>query len=133
MFEPTLQENFEKIFLIPKVSYDDPGENPEQECLFIRVDDSNPKISDKKEIYRVVGQGQVWAQTAKMPLGYFMRKINNCDPALKKDLFFSKIDQNEKVVDNIVKRTFDFVFLFSAQIDPSLGEISEVALQIQED
>lgn len=127
-FETELKRRFQEIFRLKNTTFSKPGETEEQETLFIQVNESNPKISFKKEIYRVVGQGIVFAEVEKMPAGYFAKAIQMAPHELTKDFSFLKVDQSQDTFANIVRRSFDFVFLYSRQYDPNQGELTQVEI-----
>lgn len=129
MFEPELLSRFKQIFDFPKTSFQDPGESLEQEHLFIEVEQANANISDVRQVYKVTGQAYVHVQGDKLPFGYFAKRIAAAPLELTANLFFSSIDDSTKLYGNIVRRSFDFVFLFESQYDPRKGTITSVILQ----
>lgn len=129
MFENSLKEKFETIFEISKVTYDQPGESKEQECLFINVEKCLNKVVDGHFYCRVRGKGFVFAQAGKIPFGYFSKKINKSDPALTKDLHFSEIEESENLYENIVQRSFTFVYFFNSQYNPVVGNIEDIEIE----
>jgi len=127
-FESELKRRFQEIFRMKNTTFDMPGESQEQETLFIQVQESNPKISPKKEIYFVKGTGIVFAEVEKMPAGYLAKAIQKAPHELTKDFSFHKVDQSQETFRNIVRRSFDFVFLYSRQYDPNQGELTSVEI-----
>ena len=127
--ESRLTELFKKIFDFKDVSFDAPGDNREQEKLFIEVELCRTKVVDKREIARVQGKATVFANAGKLPLGYFSKCID-AHPAETKDLFFFEIEDNTRMYENIVQRGFSFVYLFDSQYDPDLGIINEVNIEV---
>lgn len=135
MFEESLQEKLKAIFDFKKVTFSRPnktedGEAPEQECLFIEVENPRCKLSDKKQIARVTGKAIVYASADKMPFGYFAKKIAAADPANTKDLFFSDIEANSRTFQDIVQRGFSFVYFFNSQYDPAIGSITSITTEV---
>jgi hypothetical protein len=133
MFKSELQECLKRIFDFKKVSFDIPGESQEQECLFVRVDKCNAHISDGKELARVEGELIAYANSDKLPHGYFLKAIDRAAAADVKKFFFHDIEASSVVTNNIVRRSTNFVFFYQAQYDPELGTITSVELQQSED
>jgi hypothetical protein len=127
MFEKALADKFKTIFDFKKVRYDRPSEEtPEQQVLFIQVDDPHVTIKAGKQIARVAGQATVFAEAEQLPFGYIAKRIAGADRDLTKDLYFFDIDQNARTFVNIVQRSFSFVFFFNSQYDPETGTITSV-------
>lgn len=132
MFEKALAEKFKTIFDFKKVRYDRPSEEtPEQQTLFVQIDESRAIIKSKKQLTRVAGQATVFAEAEQLPFGYFAKRIAKADTDLTKDLFFFEVDQNTRQFVNIVQRSFSFVFFFNSQYDPDVGIINEVTFEEQ--
>lgn len=130
MFEKALTEKFQKIFGLKKVRFDLPAEEaPEQECLFIQVDQPNVTVKSKSARARVVGQATVFGSADKIPFGFFAKRIAKADAELTKDLYFFEVEQNTRQFVNIVQRSFSFVFFFNSQYDPEVGTIESVNFQ----
>lgn len=130
MFEKALSDKFKTIFDFKKVRYDRPSEEtPEQQVLFIQVDEPHCQIKDGRQLARVAGQATVLAEAEQLPFGYFAKRIASADKEVTKDLFFFDIDQNSRTYMNIVQRSFSFVFFFNSQYDPDTGTITSVTFE----
>lgn len=132
MFEQELADKFKRIFDFKKVTYDDPGESNEQEGLFINVESPHFVIKDGVAKARIEGQAYVFANTMKLPFGYFSKAIAKANPADTRKLFFFEIEDNTPRYRNIVQRGFSFVYFFSGQYDPDLGNIESVTFTNEE-
>ncbi len=128
MFEKTLADKFKKIFEFKKVTFDDPSDSKEQNCLFIDVEVPHNKILDGKVIARVTGKATVYAPANELPFGYFAKKIAKALGPDTKDLFFFDVEHNARLYENIVERSFSFVYFFSGQYDPSTGTITTLSI-----
>jgi hypothetical protein len=126
MFEKELAEKFKRIFDFKKVRYDAASDSQEQECLFIDIQKSQNQVKDGKFVGKVTGKISVWANSEKLPYGYFSKRIAEADKADTKDLFFYELEQNAGTMGNIVERTSGFIYLFDMQFDPNVGEITSL-------
>ncbi|WKV32908.1 hypothetical protein MAC3UK_0021 [Bdellovibrio phage MAC3UK] len=130
MFEKSLQEKFTKLFGFKKVTYDQPSpETKEQEVLFVQVESAPMRFKDGKAHIKVTGRALVYAQANKIPFGFFSKaieKANFTDATLTKDLHFEDLEANAKYFQNLVMRTFNFTYFFSAQHNPEHGQIKTV-------
>ncbi len=79
MFEKSLQDNFKKIFDVKKVTYNQPSDSKEQDCIFIEVETSTNTIKDGRSLAKVMGKGTMTANADKMPFGFFSKAIRNAD------------------------------------------------------
>lgn len=129
MFENDLKTTIARIFDLNRVTFDDPGESNEQECQFIRVSNPRVSIAEKRQRAQVEGQLVVYANSDKLPFGYFNKQIAKCLNADSLKFFFHNIDVNVPITNNIVKRTVDFVFFYDSQFDPNQGTITSVNFQ----
>lgn len=129
MFEESLKYIIKEILDIDKVVYDKPGDSQEQECVFIIIDNSRNKITDKKQRAKVTGTIRVFAELEKLPYGYFSKKIAEAPNNLTRNLFFYDFEDNVGTFGNIVERSASFVYLFNSQFDPSLGNIERVTIE----
>lgn len=127
--QSSLEALFKKIFDFKDVSFSAPGEAREQEKLFVEVELCRTRILDKREISRVQGKASVFVNGDKVPFGYFAKCIAN-HPDETKDLFFSDIEENQRLYENIVQRGFSFVYLFDSQYDPDLGTLNQVDIEV---
>ena len=126
MFENELSEKFKRIFQLNKVSYAEPGESREQECLFVDVSLAKTNFKDRRVFGKVEGQAVFYAQSDKVKFGFFAKQIANADPNDTKDLFFSDFEENSKTYLNLVQRSFSFVYFFNSQYDPDIGTITGI-------
>lgn len=133
MFEKQLEETFKRIFDIEKVSYDQPGESAEQNCLFIEIESSRNNPKDGRFVARITGNAVLIGPNDKLPFGFFSKKIDEADPADTKDLFFFDFEANTRRYRNLVQRGFSFVYFFDGQYDPDLGTITSVTITTTEE
>lgn len=129
MFEQELSDKFKKIFDFKKVSYAQPKESDEQECLFIEVEGSHQSVKDGRVVGRVEGNCVVFSTGDKMPFGYLLKRIAKAAPTDTKDLVFFEIERNIKIIQNVVQRSFKFVYFFNSQYDPDTGSITSTTFQ----
>lgn len=135
--EQALTTKFLSIFEVRKVSFDRPdvshaGETlsiREQETMFVNIKAYKPKFREKVEHAKVEGEGVIFANADKMPLGFLSKCIAK-HPDQCKDLFFYDLEQTEKIAENIVSRGFSFVYFFNGQYDPALGIINEITTEV---
>ena len=128
--EDVLKEKLQKIFEVDKVTFEDPGPDLEQECLFIRIDSARNRVRDGQFSSMVRGQIMIVAQAGKIPIGY-MSKCINSHPDETKDLFFYEFEENTKLYNNIVQRGVSFVFIFASQHDPDIGTITSITTTVE--
>lgn len=132
MFKAALASKLKTIFEIDKASFDRPGDSQEQECIFIEVESAANKISQPRQSSKVIGKIRIFGNADKIPYGYFSKKINAADPALTRDIFFYDFEENTETFRNIAERSMSFHYLYEAQYDPAIGEISSVNFEISE-
>lgn len=132
MFEVALAEKFKAIFGLDKTTYDRPGESQEQEAAFIDVANVRTTIKDKRALGMVTGKLHVFAQSGKLPYGYFSKCIDAASAELKEGLFFYDFEENRGTFRNIAERSLGFVYLFDSQYDPAIGNITSINLSIAE-
>lgn len=132
MFEKNLAESFSKIFDVKKVSFAEPGEVPEQKCMFINVENAVASIKDSEAVFRVTGTAFMFADNTNLPFGFFAKQIAKAKPALTKPFFFHDMDTNTRNYQNIVQRGFSFVYNFAGQYDPDNGSMTEVEFTFEE-
>jgi hypothetical protein len=133
VFEKELADKFKKIFEVTKVTYDQPSDLKEQECIFIEIEDCKNSIKDGRALAKVTGNGIMFGNGDKLPFGFFSKAIKKAEPALKDDLFFFDIESNTKFYRNIVQRGFSFVYFFNSQYDPEIGSIESVEITVTEE
>ncbi len=126
MFEAALKEKFLKIFNVKKVTYDQPSDSQEQECIFVEIEESRNTIKDGRALARVTGNGVMFGNNAKLPFAFFSKHIAQADSDDTKDLFFFDFEKNTKRYQNIVQRSFSFIYFYDAQYDPDTGEITSI-------
>jgi hypothetical protein len=132
VFEKSLALKFQKIFGLAKVTYDRPGESQEQEGLFISITEAKNRIIDAREIARVTGTLHVFANSDKLPYGYFSKAIAEASADDKRGLFFYDGEENIGTFRNICERKISFIFLYDSQYDPAIGELNAVNLTYSE-
>lgn len=128
MFERSLEQKLKSIFDFKKVSFDQISESREQECIFIEVDTASSTIKDGKALCRVNGRLIVFANDKKLPFGYFQKKIKEANPDDTKDLFFYEVEGNTGIIQNIDQRSMAFVYFYSEQYNPNLGELTSLEI-----
>lgn len=129
MFETALQEAFTKIFKVKKVTFDQPSDAREQECIFLEIETSSNAIKDGKAIAMVTGNGTMFGNNQKLPFAFFSKKIQQADPDLTKPFFFFDFENNTKQYQNIVQRSFSFIYFFNSQYDPETGTITSIVTE----
>ena len=129
MFKAALKSKFQTIFDFKKVSYDQPGDSQEQDCLFINIENCNSNIKDGLAVARVTGSAFIYSTNQSLPFGYIAKKIKLADPAMTKDLFFYNLEENSKTIGAIVQRGFSFVYFYSSQYDPVTGTITSIVFE----
>lgn len=132
MFEKELIQKFQRIFGIEAVTFDQPGSSQEQEKIFVEVDLAESRISPPMARARVTGTATMFGNAEKLPFGFFAKRINAASPEDTKDLFFSDIEGNTKIMGNLVQRSFSFIYFFRGQYDPDQGKIESVTLTVEE-
>lgn len=130
MFRKSLADNIQKIFGVKKVTFDAPSDSYEQDTIFIEIQEAKPKMGKNRASARVVGQLVIFSEYDKMPFGFFSKRIEHTDNSFKKDLFFYDIDVNQENsparLQNISERRASFVYFFTAQYDPSRGQLTSL-------
>ena len=121
-----------EIFQVRKVRYDQPGESKEQECLFVEIQSARNLIRQGTEISKVTGTGVIFGNAEKIPFGFFSKQIERASQDLTKNLFFYDFEENALLYENIVGRSFSFVYFFKNQYDPEQGQITSVVTTVEE-
>lgn len=129
MFEKALKDNLERIFKVKKLTYDLPGESNEQECMFIEVTNSVGKKSSKVFKSKVTGKIAIFANSDKIPYGFFEKKIQEASKQDVAPFYFYDFTENTGKYRNIVERTMSFIYFFSGQYDPETGSITSVTIE----
>ena len=110
MFEASLKSKFDQIFgLKLPTTLDEASESEEQDRIFINVTSCIPSIKDGYATERVEGEAFIFANTEKLPFGFFAKAIRNAAASLKKDLFFYDLETNNKTENN-KKPSHNFYF-----------------------
>lgn len=138
MFEKTLTDKFLTIFEVQKVSFDNPGQTPdqdspgtnEQETLFVEITQSQNQIRNGIEHAKVIGKGHMVATNSKLPFGYFSKCIAR-HPSDCSDLYFYDFEDNVRMHHDLVTRSFSFVYFFNSQYDPDIGNINQVDIEVE--
>ncbi len=132
MFESTLEEKLKRIFDVKKVTFAEPGESAEQECIFIGVEHSTNAIKDKRAKAKVTGTISMFGNADKLPFGFFSKRIAQADASDTVDLFFHDFESNTRRYQNLVQRACSFVYFFDSQYDPDTGTITSIDLSTEE-
>jgi len=132
VFESALASKLKRIFDVDKSTFNLPSDIHEQECLFIQVDNARSTIKEGRQVCRVTGKLRYFANTDKLPYGYFAKKIQEAVPADTRNLFFYDIEENAGTFLNIAERSMSFVYFFDSQYDPDLGTLNEVTFEVAE-
>ncbi len=130
MFEATLTAKLKKIFELDRCNFNLPGDAQEQETLFIQVESAQSRIKETRQYCKVTGSIRVFANSDKLPYGYFAKCINKADFDDTKDLFFFDIEENQGTFLNITERTMGFVYFFNSQYDPNVGTLTDLELSV---
>lgn len=133
MFRKSLKEKLERIFGLPKVTFDAPGETKEQEGVFIQIDDAVSRVKKGRAIVKAQGVIAIFANAEKLPFGFFNKRLENADASDTADLFFYDIDTNIKYYQNLVERQCKFVYFFNQEYDPEAGEITSLTLSEEDE
>jgi hypothetical protein len=126
MFEKSLSEKLKKIFDFKKVTFSTPSDSQEQETLFINVERANSYIKEGRQISRVNGKLTVFANSDKLPYGYFSKCLEKASALDTKDLYFFDLEENAGTYQNISERSMGFMFLYNSQYDPEIGSITSL-------
>ncbi len=133
MFRNEMKDKLKAIFGVPKVSFDEPGESYEQDCLFVQILESQANTGQGRARAKVLGAVMMFSQKGKLPFGFFNKRIQNADKSLTKDFFFFDIDvdaQNSPArLQNISERRASFIYLYSAQYDPNQGQLTSISFE----
>lgn len=127
--ETQLKEDLAVVFKPIKISFGQPSDIKEQECLFINIEETQVRFKKKLKRYRVEGKCLMFAQADKMPVDYFATHIFEMPKALQARFFFSEIDANTKYYQNLVQRDVSFVYFYETEYDPNTGTIESVEVE----
>ncbi len=133
MFKKEMQEKLKDIFGVKKVTFADPGDSFEQDCIFIQVQECRSNVGPPRATAKVTGNIIMYCQIEKLSYGFFNKRIENAAPDLSKNFFFFDIDvdalNSPARIQNISERRTSFVYLYSAQYDPNQGQLTELELE----
>ncbi len=131
MFEAVLLTKFKKVFEVDRARYDSPVHDaPEQDTLFIEIDEAKSSIKNGKALAKVKGKATIFAQNDKLPFGFFAKRIA-AHPDDTLDLFFYDIEENTRLHNNLVQRGFSFIYFFNSQYDPAIGTLTSVTTEVE--
>lgn len=133
MFRKELEEKLSKIFGFRKTTFEAPSDAFEQDTLFIEIDTARTRPSQGRIFSKVTGQLVVFSQDNKHTYGYLNKRIEQAPIEVKKNLFFYNVDTNVESsparLINISERRTGFQYLYSADYDPNLGELTDLELE----
>ena len=124
--EDVLEDLLKRIFAVKKVTYAEPGESQEQDCIFVEVESAPFKMTDGIARAKVTGKLYINGQNDKLTFGFFSKAIDLAPHEYTKHFFFSDFEQNTKRFQNLVQRSVSFIYFFSSQYDPELGTITSI-------
>ncbi len=127
MFRKELIAKFQRIFDMEKCTFDSPGEDPEQEKIFIAIEDAKVDVKDGRVVGRARGKLVIYALNTKLPFGYMLKQIKKGAADDTKDLFFTDLEENSNGYRNLVQRGASFVYFFNSQYDPETGSITSMS------
>lgn len=133
MFRKELKQKLKDIFEVKKVTFDLPGDEidsqvvtPEQEVLFVDIQDSKSSVKDGKVIARVEGIGKMYGPVENLTYGFIPKRIQQAGHDKTKDFFFYNTEENRGRFVNVIERTFRFRFFYSSQYDPEVGTMTSI-------
>lgn len=129
MIEKEIKGRLERMFDL-KVSFDEPGESNEQDTLFVEIIQNNSKVKDGRLVARVEALCSIFGPSDQLTLGYVAKKIDQAEPVDRSPFFFFDIEQSSRLYQNIVQRSFSFVYFFNGQFDPEQGTITSTDINI---
>lgn len=132
MFDKEIQDKLQAIFGIDKVTFDQPSDAREQNCIFVEIESTKNSIKDGKAVAMVTANCTIYGQREKIPFGFISKRIQKADHALTKDFFFQDLETNSKIYQNLVQRTFSFIYFFTSQYDPEIGTITSIDITVEE-
>ena len=128
--EKILTSKLVKIFGIRKVTLSAPGDDKEQDVLFVSLERNKSNISKGRISFRMEGVLSVFSQNEKLPMGFFHKKIDQARASDKKEFFFHSFDENNQYgIQNLCERKVSFTFVSSAQYDPDKGQITQLEVE----
>ncbi len=99
--------------------------------MFISVSRAVTKINTARQIGKFEGDITVYADSGRMPFGYFTKKLNQADLEDTRGFFFGP-EENVDTYRGIDQRQFSFTFLYDSQYDPAIGTITSIDLSVTE-
>lgn len=128
--EEILTSKLQKIFGIRKVTFCLPGEDREQDALFVHVNRNRSSFAKNKMSFNISGEIKLFSQNEKVPYGFFNRKIEQAKKEDKDGFFFHGFDENDPYgPQNLSERKVSFTYLTTTQYDPDKGEINQLQLE----
>lgn len=125
--ENSLSQKLKNIFGVPRVTFDlENADAMEQETLFVQLQQNKSSFGDGVERAKVSGTAFIYAQQKKFPLNFMAKRIKNAEPEDVKPFFFTDLEETDLVFQNLVRRSFSFIYYFSGQYDPDNGMIEEI-------
>lgn len=131
--EKQLEDDLKIIFGAKKITYEQPSDLKEQECIFIEMEEPKTSFRDKKIHIVVSGRGSMFGNSEKLTIGYFAKCIERMSKELSKRFHFRNVDANTKYFGNLVQRDFSFVYFFDDQYDPDTGTMTSIQLTLNEE
>lgn len=133
MFRKALESRLQVIFGFRKTTFEAPSDSFEQDTLFVEISDCKTRVMDARISAKVTGELVTYSRHDSHTYGALMKRLDKAPAQAKRDLFFYNVDRHienspASLVDIDERRTA-FVFLFSAQHDPSLGAIISLELE----
>jgi hypothetical protein len=138
VFRKDLLDKLQQIFRMKKgVTLDASSDQFEQDTMFVEIFSANSKVQGTNEICCVDGCLIVFSQDNKMPFGFIAKRIAKADKALTAPFMFTKVDEDiaesPARMQNIHERRTNFRFLYSAQYDPSQGNLTSLELELDDE
>ena len=130
MVSNEIKGKLERIFDL-KVSFDEPGESNEQDTLFVEIIQNYTKVKDGRMTSRVEAQCSIYGPDDQIPIGFISKAIDRSEPVDRKDFFFFDLGQSSRLYQNIVQRSFSFIYFYSGQYDPEQGTITSTDINIE--
>ena len=133
MFKKEMQEKLKAIFGVSKVTFDEPGDSFEQDCIFVEIEKCVSSTGEGLATSKVSGNIVMFSEHGKLPFGFFNKRIQQSDSVHTAPFFFFDMDvetQNSQArFVNVAERRVSFVYLYSGQYDPNQGEMTSVVIE----
>lgn len=126
MIEKDLTDRLTRIFRLKKVTFDTPSESAEQDTMFVQIETSRTHAKEGVFSARVNGRLRIFTSNSKMPLGFFVKSIEEASPADVVPFFFFNLEESSGRYANLVERSASFVFFFNGQYKPDAGTINSI-------